>query len=215
MVFSFFGNRWNFRSCQCRFCCQVIYLPGRRWNLLLGSFRQVAELKVIISPIPTEAESSLELRFERYNFPHLWRLKLMGVGGGGDFGYTRDGLNLQQLTICDAISKSFDIKKKSEIHDWFWIFWWFFLQIYTVCIYSIYIYIHTYGFYIHTHIQYVSYNKCLYVEYIHICIFLTLTIWLSICPLACDPLWNEAIISSKWWATSAMFADSNLLFVGF
>lgn len=147
----FFGNRWNFRTCQCRFCYQVIYLPGRRWNPLLGSFRQVAELKVIISPIPTEAESSLELRFERYNFPHLWRLKLMGVGGGGDFGYTRDGLNLQQLTICDAISKSFDIKKKSEIHNWFWIFWWFFLQIYTVCIYSIYIHIHTGFIYTHTH----------------------------------------------------------------
>ena len=37
--------------------------------------------------------------------------------GAGEFGYTRDGLNLQQLTICDVISKSFDIKKKSEIHN--------------------------------------------------------------------------------------------------
>ena len=57
-------------------------------STFLGSFRQVAELKVIISPIPTEAESSLELRFERYNFPHLWRTEWMGLGAG-EFGYTR------------------------------------------------------------------------------------------------------------------------------
>ncbi len=81
----------------------------------------------------------------------------------GNFGYTRDGLIcIQQLTICDATSKSFDIKKDSRFTTDFGCSFDAFLSlfvqrytvfvstvyvsiyskcIYSICIYSMYIYI--------------------------------------------------------------------------